>query len=179
MRISIPTVLSFVLMATSVGAHAAEPGKASERDRAVRVQVTLSQERSDKRPTAPSRVYQFVVLDNGEPGKLTIGSRVAIPITTVGSKSDDLPVTSFTYQNVGAIIDCAVERVGTGLFEVRFKFEDSWMDPGIVGRTGQAPIETTALELNTVIASGKPQVLGRLAQADGSARLVELLIEPM
>jgi hypothetical protein len=120
-----------------------------------------------------------VVLDNGDPGKLTIGSRVAIPITTVGSKSDDLPVTSFTYQNLGAIIDCAVERVGTGLFEVRFKFEDSWMDPGIIGRTGQAPIETTALELNTVVASGKPQVLGRLAQADGSARLVELLIEPM
>lgn len=179
MRIPFPTGLLFLVLAVDAGAFAAEPGKAGERDRVVRVQVTLSQERSDKRPAAAPRLFQFLTLDNGDSGKLTIGSRVAIPITTVGSKSDELPVTSFTYQNVGAIIDCAVERAGAGLFEVRFKFEDSWMDPGIVERTGRAPIETTALELNTIITSGKPQVLGRLAQPDGSARVLELLIEPM
>ena len=179
MRISIPKVLSFALMATNVSALAAEPGKAIERDRAVRVQVTIAQERSDKKPTAPPRIYQFVVLDNGDSGKLTIGSRVAIPVTTVGSKSDDLPITSFTYQNVGAIIDCAIKRAGADTFEVRLRLEDSWMDPQIAARNGQAPIEATSLELNTVVASGKPQVVGRLAQAEGGARLVELLIEPM
>jgi hypothetical protein len=168
-------------LAFSISALAAEPGKTAEPPGAVRVRVTIAQEAGDKRPVAPPRSYQLVATDNGATARLTIGARVAIPAPSVGSKSDVAPVASFTYQNVGATIQCHVVRAGLNAYHVHVALEDSWMDPAAAALGSQATIETTSfsLDLNTVVASGRPQVLGRVAQPEESQRLVELLIEPM
>lgn len=178
MRHTSVLVICLALSATCRTALAADPGKSDERDRAVAIQLTISQERADKtRPDAP-RIYRLVAVDGDEWSELTSGARVAIPATTISAKSDEIPVASFTYQNIGVLINCKVKRAGATTLGFELRFEDSSTDFSALS-SGQPRIVTSALHLHSVLTIGKPQIVGRLAQSDGTIRVIEVLIEPI
>ena len=73
--------------------------------------------------------YVLGVLTNAQKTSLRMGVQVPVPITAFGPKSEggaaSVPVTSYTYRDVGTNIDCEAEDVGNGVFSLVIAVDDS------------------------------------------------------
>ena len=73
--------------------------------------------------------YMLGVLTNAQKTSLRMGVQVPVPITTFGPKSEGgaapVPLTSYTYRDVGTNIDCEAEDVGNGVFSLAIAVDDS------------------------------------------------------
>lgn len=101
----------------------------------------------------------------GESGKVTIGDRVPIPSTTFNTSqtvgTSIIPVTSFTYQNVGIIIDIKPRASQQGNHpEVKLEIS-SWLDRSMgTGGVSQPIIGTRTVETSIRLGDGETNLIG-------------------
>jgi len=104
----------------------------------------------------------------GEEGKLTIGDRVPIPATTFNSSNtiggNIVPITSFTYQNVGIIIGIKPRVHHNKEVTVELKLELSQVKGSVEtsGGISQPIIGTRTVETNLRLGDGQTNLLAGL-----------------
>ena len=106
----------------------------------------------------------------GEEGKLTIGDRVPIPATTFNSSQtiggNIVPITSYTYQNVGIIIGVKprVHHNKEVTLEMKLEFSAVKGSVSAAGGTEQPIIGTRTVETNLRLGDGETNLLAGLMQ---------------
>ncbi len=106
----------------------------------------------------------------GEEGKLTIGDRVPIPATTFNSSQtiggNIVPITSYTYQNVGIIIGVKprVHHNKEVSLEIKLEFSAVKGSVSTVGGGEQPIIGTRTVETNLRLGDGQTNLLAGLMQ---------------
>ena len=153
------TALGFVLLALFFGAaHGSEAQEGSPGH--VLVTISIGEGRNE-----PARQYQLMVAEGGEMARLFTGTRVPIPTTTFQSQTEPaVPLTSFTYQNVGF-----TAQVRTWLRDGKIKLdaniEESRIAPGS-SNVPQPAVQTSQQTIQALLADGKPM---RILRADDTA----------
>ncbi|MFN7964457.1 MAG: secretin N-terminal domain-containing protein [Acidobacteriota bacterium] len=136
--------------------------------------------------TIPSIIFDFLKTDTdtksiakpsvrileGENGKVTIGDRVPIPATTFNSSQtvggNIVPVTSFTYQNVGIIIDIKPRVHHNKEITLEMKIEVSSLAGNVEGTGGvsQPIIGTRSVETTIRLRDGETNIIAGLVRED-------------
>lgn len=108
----------------------------------------------------------------GENGKITIGDRVPIPATTFNSSQtvggNIVPVTSFTYQNVGIIVDIKPRVHHNKEITLELKLEVSSLAGSVQGTGGvsQPIIGTRSVETTIRLRDGETNILAGLIREE-------------
>lgn len=114
---------------------------------------------------AQARQYQLVVAEGGETARLFTGSRVPIPTTTFQSETEPtIPVTSYTYQNVGF-----AARVRSWSHDGKIKLDADIEESHIAPSSAEAaqPIVLSSQQtVQLLLNDGEPM---RILRADDSA----------
>ncbi|MDH3284258.1 MAG: hypothetical protein OEQ13_05920, partial [Acidobacteriota bacterium] len=154
----------------------------------------LSQVRSNAAWTigpVPSVVLNFLKSDSdtqtiarpqlrileGEDGKITIGDRVPIPATTFNTSQtiggNIVPVTSFTYQNVGIIVNVKPRVHHNKEVTVELQVEISSLAGEVVGTGGvsQPIIGTRTVETTLRLKDGETNLLAGLIKEEERSSL--------
>ncbi|HHN73800.1 MAG TPA: hypothetical protein ENK10_01080 [Acidobacteria bacterium] len=113
----------------------------------------------------------------GEDGKITIGDRVPIPATTFNSSQtiggNVVPITSFTYQNVGIIVDVKPRVHHNKEITLELKLEISSLAGTVEGTGGvsQPIIGTRTIETTIRLKDGETNLLAGLIKQDERSSL--------
>lgn len=113
----------------------------------------------------------------GENGKITIGDRVPIPATTFNTSQtiggNVVPITSFTYQNVGIIVDIKPRVHHNKEITLEMKLEVSSLSGDVAGTGGvsQPIIGTRSVETTIRLRDGETNILAGLIKEDERASL--------
>ncbi len=113
----------------------------------------------------------------GEDGKITIGDRVPIPATTFNSSNtiggSVVPITSFTYQNVGIIIDVKPRVHHNKEVTLELKLEISSLAGSVEGSGGvsQPIIGTRTIETTLRLKDGETNLIAGLIKEDERSSL--------
>lgn len=113
----------------------------------------------------------------GESAKVTIGDRVPIPATTFNTSqtigTSIVPVTSFTYQNVGIIIDMKPRVHHNKEITLEVKLEISSLAGSVEGTGGvsQPIIGTRSVETTIRLGDGETNLIGGLVKEDEQTSL--------
>ncbi len=108
----------------------------------------------------------------GEDGKITIGDRVPIPATTFNSSQtvggNIVPITSFTYQNVGIIVDIKPRVHHNKEVTLELKLEISSLAGSVEGSGGvsQPIIGTRTIETTIRLKDGETNLLAGLIKEE-------------
>ena len=103
----------------------------------------------------PSRTYEMLVTTDGSKSQLLSGSRVPIPTTSFQTSQPPdviMPMTSYTYQNVGFSAEVRVAQTGRGWVGLEVEVEDSEVASYI---KGNPVIDTKSQRLNVVLGDGE------------------------
>lgn len=113
----------------------------------------------------------------GEDGKITIGDRVPIPATTFNTSQtiggNVVPITSFTYQNVGIIVDIKPRVHHNKEVTLELKLEISSLAGSVEGTGGvsQPIIGTRSIETTIRLKDGETNLLAGLIKQDERSSL--------
>ncbi|MDQ7088024.1 MAG: cohesin domain-containing protein [Acidobacteriota bacterium] len=113
----------------------------------------------------------------GEDGKITIGDRVPIPATTFNTSQtiggNVVPITSFTYQNVGIIVDVKPRVHHNKEITLELKLEISSLSGTVEGTGGvsQPIIGTRTIETTIRLKDGETNLLAGLIKQDERSSL--------
>jgi hypothetical protein len=147
------------------------------------LRVTFTVGRLDGGRAVPLKSYELLVADGGEPARFTTGARVPIPATafnTAGKDGEAVPVTSFTYQNVGFQATVEAQRRDDGRIRLHGAVEDSSLGTPVQGRP---VILTLNQRIDAVLDPGVTLRLNRIEEAhtEGSTRTfyLEVRAEPV
>lgn len=145
------------------------PAAAEESKTNIELRILVSSEGSE----SSERVYSAVVADGGS-GNLVAGYRIPIPATTFNTNQTSdgglVPVTSFTYQNVGFSASFSASLKDDGRIHVTARVDDSR-----VAHAGERPtLETTSQSAEVYLKPGVPVALSR---APGAASRTTFRIE--
>ncbi len=108
----------------------------------------------------------------GEEGKITIGDRVPIPATTFNTSNtiggNIVPITSFTYQNVGIIVSVKPRVHHNKEITLELKLEVSSLAGSVEGTGGvkQPIIGTRTVETTIRLKDGETNLLAGLIKSD-------------
>ena len=126
-----------------------------------------------KEEKVPAKSLSLVVTSGGPPASLLTGSRVPIPNTTVHTTEDGVvPVTSYTYQNIGFSAEVEALILPNGWIQIRANVEDSWIEPGT--EDDQPVVETRHQQINVVLQEGEPIEIVRSTDEDDLIRWVDV-----
>jgi hypothetical protein len=157
----------FFLAAMPIGAQ-------SDATYNVRVIFTAGKlDATKKEEKVPAKSLSLVVTSGGPPASLLTGSRVPIPNTTVHATEDGVvPVTSYTYQNIGFSAEVEALILPNGWIQIRANVEDSWIEPGT--EDDQPVVETRHQQINVVLQEGEPIEIVRSTDEDDLIRWVDV-----
>jgi hypothetical protein len=157
--VSSACLLAAAVSVPAVRAAAPAPGD-GEVPPNVRISIELGRIAAGGKTSATS--YQIVVAANGEAAEMESNSRVPIPTTVFNTSKADgdkiVPVTSFTYQNVGFTARLRVSVDPGSRLLVSGKVDSSFILDGQTGGDPAQPprIESLSQELNLLLHDGKP-----------------------
>lgn len=160
--------LSLVLVS---GAWAGQTSEPSEKNIRVTIRVGHTEEGE-----LSVRSYQMMVVDGGEPTNLMTGSRFPIPTTTFQTSQpprEVVPMTSYTYQNVGFQAQVRAWLVADGKIKLDASIEMSRVghDP----RTGGQPlIVTRDQEFRTLLTPGVAMEVSRVESSNPGVSFFEI-----
>lgn len=168
------SAVGFALFTLSfVAAVGATHGSEARKDAQGHVLVTISIGDGKKEP---ARQYQLVVAEGGEMARLFTGTRVPIPTTTFQSETAPaVPVTSFTYQNVGFTAQLRT-WLRDGKIKVDANIEESRIAPGS-SNASQPAVQASQQTFQALLTDGKPMRILRADDTAGKAGYVELKAE--
>jgi hypothetical protein len=146
------------------------------------VRVTFTAGKLDgaakKENKVPAKSLSLVVTSGGPPASLLTGSRVPIPKTTIETTADGVvPVTSYTYQNIGFSAQVEATILPNGWIQVRADLEDSWIEDGPENDADQPVVETRNQQINVILQEGTPIEIVRSTDADDRIRWVDVEAE--
>jgi len=159
-------LVALFLTATTAGAQS---------DASYNVRLTFTAGTLDgtkKEDKIPAKSLSLVVTSGGPPATLLTGSRVPIPTTELHSTDEDVvPVTSYTYQNIGFSAEVEALILPNGWIQIRASVEDSWIEPG----TEDHPvIETRHQRIGVVLQDGAVLEIARSTDEDDRIRWVDV-----
>lgn len=169
------TVLGIVLLLVSLSLAVA----GNDNPRMTSVQVTINCGVHKDGKLTDEKTYQLVALANGSDTRLHSGWRVPIATTTfdtnVESNGGLVPVTSYTYQNVGFEARLRAHILDHNQVRLAGSIEDSH-EVRIPGRDSPK-IRTLSSAFDAIIAEGKPLETLSMAGPDGESLTVEIEVE--
>jgi hypothetical protein len=124
----------------------------------LQVQVVVARYQGDKRISSLPYLLAPNANDS-EPTRLRMGARVPVPTMTGHEKAAQqlqipMPAISpVTYQDIGTNVDCKVQSLVDGLYEVTISVEDNSIVATADGRppTGEPPVFRTFQASNTLL----------------------------
>ena len=117
--------------------------------------------------------YQLIVVGGGETAEVMRGDRIPIPVTTFQVASpprEIVPMTSYTYQNVGFTAEVRAWVNGDGRITLAAEIEDSHLAAS-AAKNPQPKITTSQQRIRAVFEEGKPLQIVRYDQGSGSRYL--------
>ena len=130
-------------------------------------------------PDAPVKSYQLVADGGGQAAKLMDGQRVPIPTTTFQTSSPPdviVPMTSYTYQNVGFEAEVRAWVQEDGRIKIVAEIEDSRLaDEPAAG--GRPVIQTRHQRVHGTLIEGEPLRMTRVEEEGAGVRYLEILAE--
>jgi hypothetical protein len=152
---------------------------AAQSDATYNVRVTFTAGTLDgtkQEEKIPDKSLSLVVTSGGPPASLLTGSRVPIPTTSVHTlETAVVPVTSFTYQNIGFSAEVEALILPNGWVQVRANVEDSWIEPGT--EEDHPVVETRHQRINVVLQESKAIEIVRSTDDDDLIRWVDVEAE--
>ena len=152
-KLQVPAILSLILILGATGAAVADEHSEISGD----VRLTLKIVNGEPGREDTTRTYQMVVTPGGNPVHLTQGFRVPIPTTSFNTQDADggniVPVTSFSYQNVGFMAKMRVSLLPQGRIHIRGSVEDSSLS-NREGTMGRPMIATVDQSLEITLKNG-------------------------
>jgi hypothetical protein len=149
---------------------------AAQSDLSYNVRLTFTAGTLDgakKADKIPAKSLSLVVTSGGPPATLLTGSRVPIPTTELHSTDETVvPVTSYTYQNIGFSAEVEALILPNGWIQVRANVEDSWIEPGTEDE--QPVVETRHQQIGVVLQDGAALEIARSTDEDDRIRWVEV-----
>ena len=126
------------------------------------------------------RTYQMVVTPGGRPVQLTQGFRVPIPTTSFNTQAAEggnvVPVTSYSYQNVGFTANAEVELTAGGRIHISAHVEDSSIADGET-HPGQPMIATVNQRLEVTLKDGASTRVGWVENSEFGSMFLEITAE--
>lgn len=164
-------LVALFLTATAAGAQ-------SDANYNVRLTFTAGtlDDTKKKEDKIPAKVLSLVVTSDGPPATLLTGSRVPIPTTEIEATDEGVvPVTSYTYQNIGFSAEAEARILPNGWIEVRANVENSWIEPGT---EGDLPVvQTRHQRIGVVLQDGAALEIARSTDEDDTIRWVDVTAE--
>lgn len=164
------SLVSLVAMA-SVGWAGEQSDEASERN--IRVTIRVGQTEEGQLSV---RSYQLIVVDGGERTNLMTGSRFPIPTTTFQTSQpprEIVPMTSYTYQNVGFSAELRAWLMTDGKIKV-----DAAIEMSRVGRDpladGRPLIVTRDQQFQSLLTPGVAMEVSRVESANPGVSFFEI-----
>lgn len=168
--LAIPSCL-LVVLALSVTAPLADA--AGESGARFNVLVTITSGKFQGLEKIPVRTYH-VLAENGQRTELLDGQRVPIPVTTFKADVQPIvPMTSYTYQNVGFSATLWARDAGAGRVQLDGVLEDS----RIVAEAAQPVIQTRSRKFQALLQDGVPTEILRVQTADTEDGYIDVTAE--
>jgi hypothetical protein len=163
-------LVALFLTATAAGAQ-------SDANYNVRLTFTAGTlDGTKKENKVPAKSLSLVVTSDGPPATLLTGSRVPIPTTEIATTDQGVvPVTSYTYQNIGFSAEVEARILPNGWIEVRASVEDSWIEPGT--EDDHPVVQTRHQRIGVVLQDGAGLEIARSTDADDRIRWVDVTAE--
>ena len=131
-----------------------------------------------------SRAHELRMPSNGSTHSLSMGQQVPVPNTTFNTSnsagSSVVPVTSFTYQNVGFHVKASVETLDSGRVAVVAQIEESTLVGSQETVGVRNPIFASCdQDVTLVMEAGETVRAGTCAGEEGRAVAIDVTVEPV
>ena len=172
--VSIALFLSLVVTGFSiVAAHEPEPASGD-------VRITIKIKSGLAVGEQASRTYQLLATPGRNNVRLHQGFRVPIPTTSFNTQDSKdgsiVPVTSFSYQNVGFSAVLEVQMTAAGRIHIKGRVEDSSL-ANKESYPGQPIIATVNQDLNVTLKDGESTRIGWVENSEFGSMFLEITAE--
>lgn len=171
MKTSVAIVLTGLLACIASPAVADDGSPPGEN---VELTLKVTQIGGEKR-AGDTRVYSMLAGPDSR-ATLSTGWRVPIPTTSFNTAQQAggavVPITSFTYQNIGLDSDIEVQRLDDGRIRLAGRVEVSALDGDPI--EGRPKVGTFSHRFDVTVLPGESNRVSRVATPDGGALLLEL-----
>ncbi|MDH3283345.1 MAG: hypothetical protein OEQ13_01285 [Acidobacteriota bacterium] len=176
MRSIMPLAVAAVVVTTlSLPSEAHDQEKREDPPKAA-IHVSLEIQRSGDRE--PVKKYSLTVAESGREAQLSTGARIPMPTKSFNTSEDGktIPLTSFTYHNVGFDASIRASLMDSGRVMVSGKVSESRVRPGTddpAGETAGRPVtETFSYRFESVMKDGEPVEVLELRDPDAGAAVL-------
>ena len=126
------------------------------------------------------KTYEMVVNANGEPVEMATGARIPIPTTTFNTSNtigtNIVPITSYTYQQIGFSAKINAKFNENGSIQVRGRIEDSSLT-GTPAADGQPFIQSMQQNISATLTDGKALRINRVDEIDTRSFFIQVQAE--
>jgi hypothetical protein len=144
------------------------------------VLITFNVGNTDGGKDVVLKTYEMVVNANGKPVEMSTGARIPIPTTTFNTSntvgSNIVPVTSYTYQQIGFSAKINAIFNEDGSIQLRGLLEDSSLT-GTAAADGLPFIQSMQQNISATLVDGMPLRINRVDERDLRSFFIQVRAE--